>query len=71
MEHIIQLAEQLVNLQVVIIQKVVIKFFHIHVKEDSQGLLLDEHYGFFTNVTPSNIGTKNLNELSVFNLSLF
>lgn len=31
--------------------------------EGSQGLLLDQHYGFYPNVTWSNTGTKNIKEL--------
>ena len=31
--------------------------------EGAQGLLLDQHYGFFPNVTRSNTGTKNILEL--------
>lgn len=31
--------------------------------EGSQGLLLDQHIGFFPHVTPSNTGTKNVGEL--------
>lgn len=31
--------------------------------EGSQGLLLDQHYGFFPHVTRTNTGTKNVNEL--------
>jgi len=33
--------------------------------EGSQGLLLDQHHGFFPNVTRSNTGTKNLSEIGV------
>lgn len=31
-----------------------------YIFEGSQGLLLDQHYGFFPNVTRSNTGTKNI-----------
>lgn len=31
--------------------------------EGAQGLLLDQHYGFFPNVTRSNTGSKNIQEL--------
>jgi len=30
--------------------------------EGSQGLLLDQHYGFFPHATPSNTGTKNIQD---------
>jgi adenylosuccinate synthase len=32
--------------------------------EGSQGLLLDQHFGFFPNVTRSNIGSKNIYEIT-------
>lgn len=32
--------------------------------EGSQGLLLDQHYGFFPNVTRSNVGSKNILKLT-------
>ena len=35
-----------------------------HIFEGSQGLLLDQHYGFFPNVTRANVGTTNILELS-------
>lgn len=34
-----------------------------YVFEGSQGLLLDQNYGFFPHITPSNTGTKNILEL--------
>lgn len=34
-----------------------------YVFEGSQGLLLDQHHGFFPNVTPSNTGLTNVKEL--------
>lgn len=39
--------------------------------EGSQGLLLDQHYGFFPNVTRSNTGTKNISKLMVDNVDYF
>lgn len=33
--------------------------------EGSQGLLLDQHNGFFPHVTPSNIGSKNILEIGI------
>lgn len=36
------------------------EFFDTYVFEGSQGLLLDQNYGFFPNVTRSNTGTKNI-----------
>lgn len=35
--------------------------------EGSQGLMLDQNFGFFPHVTPSNTGTKNILELGSFN----
>lgn len=37
--------------------------FETYIFEGSQGLLLDQHFGFFPNVTRSNTGTKNIFEL--------
>jgi len=34
-----------------------------HIFEGSQGLLLDQHYGFFPHVTRSNVGTTNILEM--------
>lgn len=34
--------------------------FDYHIFEGSQGLLLDQHHGFFPHVTRSNTGTKNI-----------
>ena len=40
------------------------KYFTDCIYEGSQGLMLDQHYGFFPHVTRSNTGTKNVIELS-------
>lgn len=40
----------------------------VKIFEGSQGLLLDQHYGFFPNVTRSNTGSKNIKELIPVNL---
>lgn len=37
--------------------------FDSYIFEGSQGLLLDQHYGFFPNVTRTNTGTKNILKL--------
>lgn len=37
--------------------------YHTLIFEGSQGLLLDQHYGFFPHVTRSNVGTTNILEL--------
>lgn len=43
-----------------------------HIYEGAQGLLLDKHFGFFPNVTRSNLGTKNILELNMnYNLEIF
>lgn len=44
-----------------------------HIYEGAQGLLLDKHFGFFPNVTRSNLGTRNILELDKngLNLELF
>lgn len=39
------------------------KKFDNYIFEGSQGLLLDQHFGFFPNVTRSNIGCKNVVDL--------
>lgn len=39
--------------------------------EGSQGLLLDQHYGFFPNVARTNTGTKNINELIGNNFDIY
>jgi adenylosuccinate synthase len=36
----------------------------LHIYEGSQGLLLDQEYGFFPHVTPSNTGTKNISQFN-------
>lgn len=38
--------------------------FHTRIFEGSQGLLLDQNYGFFPHVTPSNTGTTNILEMA-------
>lgn len=43
-------------------QKIITDYFSI-IFEGSQGLLLDQHYGFFPHCTPSNVGTKNIIEI--------
>ncbi len=40
------------------------KGFKTHIYEGSQGLLLDQHFGFFPHVTRANLGLKNVLELS-------
>jgi adenylosuccinate synthase len=35
-----------------------------HIYEGSQGLLLDQHYGFFPNVTRANIGINNIKDVA-------
>lgn len=42
-----------------------------HIYEGAQGLLLDKHFGFFPNVTRSNLGTKNIIELENKSYSRF
>lgn len=39
--------------------------------EGSQGLLLDQHFGFFPHVTPSNVGTKNILDLGFDKFNIF
>lgn len=39
--------------------------------EGSQGLLLDQHYGFFPNVARTNTGTTNINELVGDNFDIY
>lgn len=39
------------------------KFFNSYVFESSQGLLLDQNFGFFPNVTRSSVGTKTILEM--------
>lgn len=39
--------------------------------ESSQGLLLDQHYGFFPHVARTNTGTKNVNELIGDNFEIY
>jgi adenylosuccinate synthase len=44
---------------------------HDYIYEGSQGLLLDQHYGFFPNVTRSNTGTKNILALGDYMFEVF
>lgn len=41
--------------------------FYQHIFESAQGILLDQHHGFFPNVTRSNTTTKNILELCNLN----
>ena len=45
-------------------------FYQNNVYEGSQGLLLDQHIGFFPHVTRSNTGSKNINLLSNVSTSM-
>jgi len=50
------------NLKIVLVHDVPTAYPNL-IFEGSQGLLLDQHYGFFPNVTRSNTGTTNILEM--------
>ena len=47
------------------------KGYKNYIFEGSQGLMLDQHFGFFPNVTRSNLGLKNIKELINNKLELY
>lgn len=47
------------------------KQYKNYIFEGSQGLMLDQHFGFFPNVTRSNLGIKNIKQLTNNKLELF
>lgn len=47
------------------------KDYSNYIFEGSQGLMLDQHYGFFPNVTRSNTGTKNILKMIDEKLEVF
>ena len=42
-------------------------FYHDTIFEGSQGLLLDQHHGFFPNVTRANVGLENVESFTGLN----